>query len=137
MIKTTRGKRVSSFLLFFTGAVLLVFGAILFYELKDKSSFDEIKAEINELRQEIKSISDVANGNSNSVANLNLRLNAMEEVINSFKNELDVFRDQTSETREKQIKMQDALSKKRPVLKVPSPIIFEIMTPTKKKALAK
>ena len=128
---------MSSFLLFFTGAVLLVFGAILFYELKDKSSFDEIKAEINELRQEIKSISDVANGNSNSVANLNLRLNAMEEVINSFKNELDVFRDQTSETREKQIKMQDALSKKRPVLKVPSPIIFEIMTPTKKKALAK
>lgn len=129
--------RVSSFLLLFLGSVILVFGAILFYEVKDKTTFNEMNAEIKDIKNQLKTLQDISSGNSTSVANCNLRLNSMDEVINSFKTELDVFRDQTAETREKQIKIQDAISKKRPVLKVPSPIVFEVMTPTKKKAVGK
>jgi len=104
----------------------------MFYEIKDKSSYAEISQALSDLRLEVKSIRDLASGNSNSIAQNNLKLDAFAKNIESFRAELDVYRDQTADTREKQIKLQDAISKKRPVIKMPQgPIVFEVMTSDK------
>ncbi len=127
-----KGVRVTALLICFIGAVFLVLGGIMLYEIKDKATNEELKTEIFSLKQHIKTLSDTTLGNSNSVANCNLRLNAMDEALKSLKSELDVFRDQVGETREKQIKLQDAISKKRPIVKMPEgPIVFEVMTSDK------
>jgi len=129
-----KGDRVTGIILCLAEAVIFVFGALHFYEIKDKTAYtdlqEELKKEINESRKREKEISDLLSSNISTVATSNLRVQALEENSRKFAGELDIFRDQCGETIRKQLELREELSKKKTktTIKTPSgPIQLEIM----------
>jgi len=105
-----------------------------FYSNSEHTAFDKTFEVINSVKKDFKDLNELVTSNITTIANANLRVKAVEEdnakmrlEISKMSDELDVFRDQVCDTREKQIKLRDMLSKKRPQISMPTgPIPIEI-----------
>jgi chromosome segregation ATPase len=131
---------MNSILMIFIACVILVALAIWVYNDKDKTAGDQAVAQVRLLNTEIRSVKkdlndlkSVASSNITTIMNQAAKIEALSAQVVNMKDEIQIFRDQVSETREKQIQLRDDLSKKRPVLRAPQgPIQIEILTPSKK-----
>lgn len=63
----------------------------------------------------------------------NKRIEELSAALENFKDEMIVFRDQVSETREKQIQLREILSTKRPVIRMTGPVPTRNVEPGPKK----
>lgn len=131
---------MNSILMIFIACVVLVALAIWVYNDKDKTSGDQALAqiglqnsEIKSLKKSIEELKSVASSNISTIMAQNSKIEHLTAQVTNLKDEVQVFRDQVSDTREKQIQLRDDLSRKRPIFKAPQgPIQIEILAPSKK-----
>jgi hypothetical protein len=112
--------------------------SIFIYEKRDTPNSAMI-VEMKRLQMEVKRIDELVSGNTSTVIKVRTDvdhfLRSSEGRFKACDDALQVFRDQVSETREKQIQLKSELSSKRPIVKFPQGAIqLEIIqtTPTKK-----
>lgn len=124
----------------FIMGVLMIIASVWIYSKSEDTAFDKLLDKQNQQQGKIKELEELINSNISTVAKSNLRVQDVETSnketvakVDKFREELDVFRDQCADTREKQAHLRDALSTKRPIvnLKPSGPIQIEIMGPTK------
>lgn len=131
---------MNSVIMIFIACVILFALALWVYNDKEKTAAHQavgqvglINTEIKTLKKDLNDLKSVASSNITTIMNQAAKIEALSAQVVNMKDELQVFRDQVSDTREKQIQLRDDLSKKRPVLRAPQgPIQIEILTPSKK-----
>jgi hypothetical protein len=117
---------------------VLFFGAgLYFFQNQESTAFHKTLALIDKVGVEIKSVETLVTSNISTVGNANVRIGLLEDSVKKMRDELDVFRDQVADTREKQIKLRDALSRKRPQLTFSSPVPVELINNAKLKTPVK
>jgi septation ring formation regulator EzrA len=100
-----------------------------YYGQSEDTAFHKTLAEIKSIKADYKRVDDLVASNISTVANCNLKVKELEQTVAKMRDELDVFRDQVADTREKQIRLREALAAKRPQVKMPSgPIQVEFVT---------
>jgi hypothetical protein len=119
------------FVLCFLGSAIFMGIAFWLYNTKEDTAFHKTLVEINALKADVKRFDELISSNIQTVATCNVRVKTLEETVLKMRDELDVFRDQVADTREKQMKLRDALSKKTSRVILPQgPIPIEIQFPT-------
>lgn len=115
-----KGGTVGPLLIVFIGCIIFCAVGIYLWENKDKTAFEEFKqkfevaviernAAIKKVDEFDKKLTEYGEG-MEALAN---KITEIENAIKSHKGELDVFRDQVADTREKQYKLQSDLAKKQ------------------------
>lgn len=112
--------------------VLMIIGSVFIYSKAEDTAYDKLLAKYNENNAKIKELEGLLNSNISTAGSANVNAKDAKEQVEKklaeFRSELDVFRDQCADTREKQIELRDALSKKRPQINIPTgPIVVEIV----------
>lgn len=116
--------------------------AIVIYEKREATASQSVLIELKKAQSDIKRLEDLVSSNVSTCISVRSRVEQMESVVGDrlkkCDDALEIFRDQVSETREKQMKLQDVLSQKRPVVKLPQGAIqVEIFQGTPKKPVGK
>ena len=124
---------MSSIVTIFACCVVVFAMAVYVYSRKEDTASDLLRSEIRYMKSELKRMEDIFASNVVTISNTNLKLQGLEMRTARLADEMDIVRDQVSETREKQISLRDDLSRKRPVVKMPSgPIQVEFYHNPKK-----
>lgn len=120
----------------FCGCIAFTLMGLYFWDKREGEAYDSILTKVKEIRSDYKKYDErqteletTVKNYSDLVKELDAKIEACEARIAHFKDETDVFRDQVSDTREKQIKLREDLSKKTPKieLKVPQgPFLVEL-----------
>lgn len=126
------GERIMSVsaVIFILG-VLMIIGSVWIYSKSEDTAYDKLLSKYNETSAKLKELEGLVNSNISTAGSANINAKdaktQVETKLAEFRTELDVFRDQCADTREKQIQLRDALSRKRPQINIPTgPIVFEI-----------
>lgn len=109
-------------------AAIFCAGGFWFYNNAEDTAMHTFVRLDRERAAEVKALNDLLVSNISTVGNANIRVKAMEEQLVKMRDELDVFRDQVADTREKQIKLKDRLASKRPTIHFSGPIPVELYT---------
>lgn len=113
---------------------VLFFGAgLYFFQNQETTAFHKTLLMIDKVGSDVKSLETLVTSNISTVGNANVRVGLLEESVKKMQDELDVFRDQMADTREKQIRLRDALSKKRPQITFSHPVPVEVINNSKLK----
>jgi len=128
--------------LIFIGCVVIFALALMLYSDKENTAAHQAIAKVNglnseliQLKKHIDELKSVASSNISTIMAQSAKIEALTAQVTNMKDEIQVFRDQVSDTREKQIQIRDDLSKKRPIFRPSGPIQIEIMSsssPSKK-----
>lgn len=105
----TKEAAVQVFVLFFIFSILFMGLGLWFYNNKESTAFHNVLTEVNALKAELKRLDAVETIQKTH----SVRIGDLEQDFEDCEKQLDVFRDQVGETREKQIQLRDALSRKR------------------------
>lgn len=122
----------------FIVGVIMIISAIFIYSKSEGTALHDVLEKYGAQQSEIKELRELLNKNIGSVAEANTKVNGFDQAIKAgsdkidkFKDEMDVFREQCLKLRGDQINMNEALSKKRPIVKLPTgPIQIEILGPS-------
>jgi lipopolysaccharide export LptBFGC system permease protein LptF len=130
--KTTEGSKMfmNVFVLCFVLSVIFFFFGLWFYSNSEDTAYHATLKKLNEVSSKNESLEKILNANISTIATNNLKFQALEnlnikmsEDLKKAQDEMDVFRDQVFDTREKQIKLRDMLSRKRPQFSLPTGVI--------------
>ena len=135
MNQNTKEEKVSVGAIMFLLGVVMIIASILIYSKAEDNSFSTLLNKQNEQSGKLRELENLLNSNISTIAANNLRVQdceksntAMKTELERMRIELDVFRDQVGDTREKQIHLRDALSRRTSNIKLPTgPIQIEIM----------
>lgn len=115
---------IGAMVLIFCSCVVIFALAVMIYEKRESTASQMIVNELRRAQDEVKRLNELVTSNVSTVISCKSKVEQFELMIESrlkkCDDALEVFRDQVGETREKQIKLQDALSNKRPIVKVPT-----------------
>lgn len=127
-------KKEKSVMWLLLGIVLVSAGfaatGFYFYNNSEDTAFHKLLGENKSVKADVKRLDELTASNISTVAKNNVKVEEMEkkfiDLEKRFNEQMDIFRDQCHETREKQMQLRNELSNKRPVVKFTGPIPVEV-----------
>ncbi len=111
----------------FVVAMIAVLFASHFYMKAENTVFQKTLGMITSLSNELSQCDKLVASNISTVGASNIRIATLEASLKKMSGEIEVFRDQISDTQEKQMKLREALSRKTSRIILPTgPIQMEI-----------